>query len=261
MGEEGSGEEEGSEGEEEGESEGEEKEEVEGEEESEKEEEETEEEEVEGEGDKEGSDVEDASVSEGSAGSTSLPPSPPPSPPTPPVGAKRASKPVPPGYVCSACKGELGKHWIFDCQVYKDKKNACKPPKQEQQNKGKQKKDNAGIIHPSANKVFVSGLPYDVKNSSVMEFFSPFGAVSALQLFCFDDSKRCKGEGIVTFEDAEGAGKAIEEGNGRKFEDSGRWLKIEKVKPKMGGKGKVKRGKGRGGKGGKGGKEKKQKTE
>ena len=89
-----------------------------------------------------------------------------------------------------------------------------------------------------------------------MEFFSPFGTIVGLQLFCFDDSKRCTGNGIVHFASEEEAKKAREEGNGKKIKE--RWIKIDKVKAKnvtMKGKGKGK-GKGQGGKEGKGGSKK-----
>ncbi|GMI11874.1 hypothetical protein TrVE_jg12514 [Triparma verrucosa] len=166
-----------------------------------------------------------------------------------PAGPKRSHKPVPSGYVCSACKGDHGVHWIFDCPIYlaKKGKGAAEQPTAK-------KSKNKGIIEPNKDKVFVSGLPFDVTKTSVMDFFSSYGSVKSLQLFCFDDTKRCKGDGIVQFEKEEEAKKAIKEGNGKEME--GRWLKIVEVKSKN----KTRKG-GKGGKGGKGKFEKGEKGE
>eukprot|EP00520_Triparma_pacifica_P019155 CAMPEP_0118646532 /NCGR_PEP_ID=MMETSP0785-20121206/8111_1 /TAXON_ID=91992 /ORGANISM="Bolidomonas pacifica, Strain CCMP 1866" /LENGTH=330 /DNA_ID=CAMNT_0006538541 /DNA_START=99 /DNA_END=1087 /DNA_ORIENTATION=+ len=184
--------------------------------------------------------------------STSSPtPVPPPTNDTPPSksSSSRSKKPVPPGYVCSACKGKEGQHWIFDCRVYKERKEKERKEKEEaergeekeggnndkKKKKKKKKKNNSSTSsssssNPSPNKVFISGLPFDVKTSDVTSFFSPFGNITGIRLFCFDDSKRCKGEGIVEFETKEEAGEAIEKGFGKKI--GGRWIKVERVKAK-----------------------------
>ena len=83
-------------------------------------------------------------------------------------GAKtgRSSKPVPAGYICMACGGKEGSHWIFDCRIYKEKKAASKPAASASPPKKKPAKQT-----PSS-KVFVSGLPFDVKRVS---FVAPRG--------------------------------------------------------------------------------------
>ena len=67
-----------------------------------------------------------------------------------------------------------------------------------------------------------------------MDFCVEFGQVKGIQLFCFKDAgKRCKGDGIVQFENAEQAAKAIANSGKTWPGGSGeRWIKITKVLPK-----------------------------
>ncbi|GMH69695.1 hypothetical protein TL16_g05222 [Triparma laevis f. inornata] len=152
----------------------------------------------------------------------------------PVVGPKRSHKPVPPGYVCSACSGSHGVHWIFDCPIYLAKKGKQLPSaKVDKTEEERTKKKGKGITEPNKDKIFVSGLPFDTKKNDVMEFFSTYGTIKSLQLFCFDDTKRCQGNGIIQFETEKEAKKAIEVGNGKEM--GGRWLKVVETR-KAGGK-------------------------
>jgi hypothetical protein len=119
-----------------------------------------------------------------------------------PVKKKSRSKPVPADYVCYACKNAHSPlHWIYDCpdKVYKPGTN-------------KVKKSLRGLNDPSASKVFVSGLPFDAKTKEVQSYFEnemKCGKVEQCKLLLFEDSKRCKGNGFLTFETAEGAKNAL----------------------------------------------------
>ena len=112
----------------------------------------------------------------------------------PSVYKKARSKPVPPDYICSACRnkpkdGEFNPHWIYDCP-YKITKRGCNT----------KSKKNRGLTDPASRKVFVSGLPFDVTERGVKEYFDKVGEVVHVKLLKFEDSQRCKGQGILTFD-------------------------------------------------------------
>lgn len=114
---------------------------------------------------------------------------------------KARSKPVPKDYVCFACKNQhLPLHWIYDC-----------PDKVYQPGTNQKKKKLRGMNDPSSRKVFVSGLPFEVKTKEVETYFEQkCGAkVVHCKLILFPDTKRCKGNGFVTFDTDEGATKAL----------------------------------------------------
>lgn len=110
------------------------------------------------------------------------------------VYKKPRSKPVPPDYVCSACQnkpkdGEFNPHWIYDCP-FKITKRGCNT----------KSKKNRGLTDPASRKVFVSGLPFDVTERGVKKYFDQVGEVVHVKLLKFEDSQRCKGQGILTFD-------------------------------------------------------------
>lgn len=112
----------------------------------------------------------------------------------------RRSKVVPTDYVCFACKNaHLPAHWIYDC-----------PNKVTVRGTNNKSKDVRGIKNPDDKKVFVSGLPFEAKAKDVTEIFAPCGTISHCNLFTYDDTGRCKGQGIVTFETEEAAQKALQ---------------------------------------------------
>jgi hypothetical protein len=111
----------------------------------------------------------------------------------------RRTKPVPTDYVCSACKGRHEpSHWIYDC-----------PSKITVRGTNGVAKDLRGIKAPDERKVFVSGLPFEVKVKDVHEIFVPCGKVSQCKLITFEDTGRCKGTAIITFETEDAAKKAL----------------------------------------------------
>jgi hypothetical protein len=111
----------------------------------------------------------------------------------------RRSKVVPKDYVCQACKGlHQPTHWIYDC-----------PDKVTVRGFNSKSKDLRGIKDPDHKRVFVSGLPFESKAKDVTEMFAPCGTISHCNLFTYDDTGRCKGQGIVTFETEEAAEKAL----------------------------------------------------
>jgi hypothetical protein len=112
----------------------------------------------------------------------------------------RRSKVVPTDYVCQACKNlHQPAHWIYDC-----------PDKVTVRGTNNVSKDLRGINNPDHKKVFVSGLPFESKVKNVTEIFAPCGTISNCNLFTYDDTGRCKGQGIVTFETEEAANKALQ---------------------------------------------------
>lgn len=119
-----------------------------------------------------------------------------------PQQKKARSKPVPTDYVCYACKNlHLPLHWIYDC-----------PDKVHKPGTNQKKKKLRGMNDPSSRKVFVSGLPFEVKAKEVEAYFEnemKCGKVVHCKLVLFPDTKRCKGNGFVTFDTDEGAKKAL----------------------------------------------------
>lgn len=142
----------------------------------------------------------------------------------------RRNKPVPSDYICQACKNEKTPplHWIYDCPLKKTIPGI------------NHKKSNKHVHGPSNLKVFVSGLPFDVKVKDVRQLFSACGNVKKCKLLTFPDTERCKGQAYLTFETEEAALEALkfngspiggdneEEGGGGK-KRKGLTLKVSKM--------------------------------
>ena len=112
------------------------------------------------------------------------------------------NKPVPHDYICSACQNRhKPAHWIYDC-----------PDKVTVRGTNQvSKKQFKGIKNPDTRKVFVSGLPFDVKIKDVEKMFTAScGPVLHCKLIKFQDTGRCKGQAYVTFTTEHGAKKALE---------------------------------------------------
>jgi hypothetical protein len=122
----------------------------------------------------------------------------------PPVKKKPRSKTVPGDYICAACQNAHSPpHWIYDC-----------PDKIHQPGANQKKKSQRGINESSAKKVFVSGLPFDATTKIVVDYFEndlKCGKVEHCKLLTFEDTKRCKGQGIITFESEISAAKALKQ--------------------------------------------------
>jgi len=147
--------------------------------------------------------------------------------------SKRAQKPPPAGYVCAACNGELGDspHWIYDCPTKQKKKPATTvtpppTPPSSKNNKKHKKTGGTGVHDPSENKVFISGLPFDCKESEVREFFSnktqKNDRIVDVQLMRFKDTEknkrgRCNGQAIVKFLDPSDAKRSMGEFDGKSW--------------------------------------------
>jgi len=120
----------------------------------------------------------------------------------PPLKKKPRSKPVPDGYKCFACKNAHSPlHWIYDC-----------PDKIRNPGTNKVSKKLRGVHDPSSTKVFLSGLPFEAKSKDVKQYFEKdmkCGKVLDCKLLVFEDTKRCKGTGFLTFESDEAAKKAL----------------------------------------------------
>jgi len=132
----------------------------------------------------------------------------------PPSKKTKRSKPVPPDYVCQACQNKPSKntkftpHWIYDCPL-KITHRGCNAVA----------KRLRGLHDPPSRKVFVSGLPFDVTEGTVKRFFEDNVSngedtggnteVIHVKLIKFEDSQRCKGQGILTFDSDESAKAAL----------------------------------------------------
>ena len=169
----------------------------------------------------------------------------------PSKGTKRA-KPVPPGYICMACKNApptdtsdfsqialFTPHWIYDCPMKKTNRGCNQVAKKLR-----------GLHDPPSQKVFVSGLPFECDEGSVKRYFedslqqsSKESGTSVELVHCkllkFEDSKRCKGTAFLTF-DSDDAAKLALKMNGsfwREVEEPGTKTKSS-GKKKGGGKNK-----------------------
>jgi len=116
-----------------------------------------------------------------------------------PKKKSRRSKPVPSDYVCLACQNKHAPpHWIYDC-----------PDKVTVRGANQVAKKLKGIHNPDARKVFVSGLPFEVRAKDIEKMFASCGKVVHCKLLKFEDTGRCKGQAILAFETDEGARKAL----------------------------------------------------
>lgn len=117
----------------------------------------------------------------------------------PPKKKSKRSKPVPQDYVCSACKNKHSPiHWIYDC-----------PDKVTVRGTNNKKKKERGLNQPDSRKVFVSGLPFDVKPADVQQLFQGCGKVASCKLVKFGDTGRCNGQAYVSFDTDEAATKSL----------------------------------------------------
>ena len=111
----------------------------------------------------------------------------------------KRSKPVPGDYVCQACKNKhQPPHWIYDC-----------PDKITMKGTNQKAKKLRGLNEPDTRKVFVSGLPFDVKPGDVEKLFHACGKVMSCRLVKFGDTGRCNGQAYVSFDTDSGAKKAL----------------------------------------------------
>lgn len=112
--------------------------------------------------------------------------------------AKR-SKAVPPDYVCQACNNKMKPvHWIYDCSM-----------KVTVRGRNQKKKKLRGINETDSKKLFVSGLPFEVKPADVTNVFKACGKVVNCKLLKFGDTGRCNGQAYVSFDTDEAASNAL----------------------------------------------------
>lgn len=78
-------------------------------------------------------------------------------------------------------------------------------------------------------KLYVGNLPYSVNDSSLMDMFSSYGAVTSATVIMDRMSGRSKGFGFVEFADDAAAQAALAEMNGKEFD--GRGLKVSEARP------------------------------
>ena len=117
---------------------------------------------------------------------------------------RKRSKPVPADYTCQACQNKhRPPHWIYDCPSKITRRGS---------NAVSKKQNDKGVTNPDSRKIFVSGLPFDVTKEDVAKLFTgSCGKILSCKLITFDDSRRCKGQAILTFENESGAQKALKQ--------------------------------------------------
>lgn len=117
----------------------------------------------------------------------------------PPKKKTKRSKPVPRDYTCMACSNRHSPiHWIYDC-----------PDKKTMKGINNKKKKERGLHEPDSRKVFLSGLPFEIKPDSVAQLFQDCGKMVSCKLLKFKDTGRCNGQAYVSFETDEAASKAL----------------------------------------------------
>jgi cold-inducible RNA-binding protein len=79
-------------------------------------------------------------------------------------------------------------------------------------------------------KLFVSNLPYSVRDDELAEIFADFGPIVSAVVIVERDSGRSKGFGFVEIEDDAKAEEAIAKLNGTDFQ--GRNLNVNEARPK-----------------------------
>mmetsp|Transcript_26992 Transcript_26992/g.65516 ORF Transcript_26992/g.65516 Transcript_26992/m.65516 type:complete len:135 (+) Transcript_26992:129-533(+) len=75
--------------------------------------------------------------------------------------------------------------------------------------RNQKKKKLRGINEPDSRKLFVSGLPFNVKTADVTSVFKGCGKVINCKLIKFGDTGRCNGQAYVSFDSDEAASKAL----------------------------------------------------
>jgi RNA recognition motif-containing protein len=81
-----------------------------------------------------------------------------------------------------------------------------------------------------SKKLFVGSLSWDTNDDGLNAAFSPFGEISEAIVISDRDSGRSRGFGFVTFNDDEGADKAIAALNGTELD--GRTIRVDVAQAK-----------------------------
>mmetsp|Transcript_22759 Transcript_22759/g.29041 ORF Transcript_22759/g.29041 Transcript_22759/m.29041 type:complete len:222 (+) Transcript_22759:114-779(+) len=150
---------------------------------------------------------------------------------------QKKRKPPPEFYTCKACG--VGKHWIFECDIYKKKKmeekqkkesvdtsNKGEKSKKRQRENSSSKEEQPKISSVQAERsVFISGLPFDMSNQKIRSLFEPCGTIVSLTVPRFKDSKRSKGIAFVTFTEKSMASKCLGM-DGTTLDESKRYLNV-----------------------------------
>jgi RNA recognition motif-containing protein len=82
-------------------------------------------------------------------------------------------------------------------------------------------------------KLYVGNLAYSLEENGLRDLFSQYGNIASVKIIVDRDSGRSKGFGFVEFDNADDAGKAMEELNGREIE--GRTIRVTEARPNEGG--------------------------
>lgn len=79
------------------------------------------------------------------------------------------------------------------------------------------------------NKIFVNNMSFDTKEEQIRELFGEFGEITDLKMITDRDTGRFRGFCFITFADADSAGNAKNELNGKEF--NGREIFVDIAKP------------------------------
>ena len=91
-----------------------------------------------------------------------------------------------------------------------------------------------------ATNIYVGNLSYRCSDADLNELFAPLGGVTSARVIMDRDTERSRGFGFVEMEDAEAAGRAIDDLNEKEF--MGRRLKVNEARPRESGGGFDRRG-------------------
>lgn len=108
---------------------------------------------------------------------------------------KKSGKPLPPGYICNACKGTG--HAIHDCPLKVSKK-----PKKVQKTVDESSESQVVItkrVEKSPFNIYITGLPFNTTNEKLISLLEEEGCeVTTVKLIAFEDNaKKCKGTAFV----------------------------------------------------------------
>lgn len=92
-----------------------------------------------------------------------------------------------------------------------------------------------GVATEDSRTIYVGGLPYEVQDVEIEQYFSEYGQVERIDKLTFSDSGRFNGIAFVTFDSGRSAKKALQ-ANGQEFLE-GRYLVVRKYsRPNQDGK-------------------------
>lgn len=95
-------------------------------------------------------------------------------------------------------------------------------------------KSNGLKVNSSNNKIFLGGLPSDLTETDLRNFFSNFGRVADVMIMFDQEKKKSRGFGFLSFEAEESVDKAVQE---HFININGKQVEVKRAEPRNVGKG------------------------